>query len=219
MGWPAGSTLAALRRNVRDAGKLIADLDPVAVAVRSLVSHTKDGFFTGLVSTLYALITERVDPDTRRAPGWPRGAARFGEHLRRLAPALRDTGIDITEKRTTAGMMLEIRSKSGDVGDEPSLLDIYQKKREERATSDESPETGEVNFSGLLPTSPTSSPGNGGNPGLSAHPDHVGDVGNVGATYMPESQAAPGFPADHVGDVGKNGTKFIPRSGTRRIII
>jgi hypothetical protein len=110
LGWPAGAALDALRRNARAAGKLIADLDLVAIAVRGLIER-EGGSFIGLVSTLYARINESVDLDTRRAHGWPRGSARFGEHLRRLAPVLRDTGIDITERRMTAGMSIEIRLK------------------------------------------------------------------------------------------------------------
>jgi hypothetical protein len=87
LGWPSGAATATLRRNMHGAAALMTDLDPVAIAVRGLLVN--QGSFEGLVSALHAKLTEITDIDIRRAPGWPKNAARLGEHLRRLAPALR----------------------------------------------------------------------------------------------------------------------------------
>jgi phage/plasmid primase-like uncharacterized protein len=180
--WPVGAALDALRRNAREAGRLISDLDLVAIAIRGLIE--REGIFIGLVSTLYTRINETVDLDTRRSPGWPRGSARFGEHLRRLAPALRDTGIDITERRSKIGMTLGIRLKTEGVGEALSLFKQLGKKEEgEGGAGEESV----VNSEPISPTPPTPKTGNGGNTGVAPHPE---GVGGVGATYTPQTQRA-----------------------------
>ena len=47
LGWPSGAALAALRQNSRGAASALADLDPVALAIRELV---RPGPYTGLIS-------------------------------------------------------------------------------------------------------------------------------------------------------------------------
>lgn len=183
--WPTGAALGALRRNARAAGKLIADLDLVAIAIRGLIE--REGAFAGLVSTLYTRILETVDLDTKRSPGWPRGAARFGEHLRRIAPALRDTGIDITERRSKIGMTIEIRPKPEGVGERRSLFELDGEKREREGDGRGEIETDGVNSGLISPTPPTRKPENDGNVGVCPHPEGVGGVGGVGATYTPQT--------------------------------
>ena len=184
LGWPAGSAIVALRRNAQSAATALADLDAVAVALRSFIEQERS--YTGLVSRLYMLLSESVDVDTRRSPGWPKGPARFGEHLRRLSPALRAAGIDVVERRVTAGMGVEIVPRAADVGDPLSLLLEFEKEGERG-------ESGKGGNKGRTPTSPTwPESNNGGNAGVSADTGHVGNVGNVGGTYIKNGEATPG---------------------------
>jgi putative DNA primase/helicase len=114
LGWPAGSALAAIRRNIRSAASTIADSDPVAIAIRAMLAERSDGRYDGLVSALYARLAAEADPELRRAREWPAGPRRFGEHLRRVAPALRAVGIDIDlPRRRSVGQPVTIADRAG----------------------------------------------------------------------------------------------------------
>ena len=97
-------------RNSSGATAMVVEADPVATAIRELVEH--HGSYSGLVSELYAQLTLAADQETRRSPASPKGAARFGEQLRRVAPALRAMGIGIEETRTRAGVRVVISRNS-----------------------------------------------------------------------------------------------------------
>jgi phage/plasmid primase-like uncharacterized protein len=200
LGWPEGTAIAAVRRNAQTAATALVDLDAVAVVLRRFIEQ--EGAYTGLVSGLYMKLSESVDADTRRSPGWPKGPARFGEHLRRLSPALRAAGIDVVERRVAAGMGIEIVLRASDVGNPLSLLIKFEKE-------EEGEERAKEGNKGRVPTSPTCPESeDGGNAGPLPDIGHVGDVGNVGATYIKNGEAPPGVSANHVGDVGENPLKF-----------
>ena len=109
LGWRHGTALDLLRGNSSGATAMVVEADPVATAIRELVERHD---YAGLVSELYAHLTLAADLETRRTPAWPKGAARFGEQLRRVAPALRAMGIGIEETRTRAGVRVVI-SRNG----------------------------------------------------------------------------------------------------------
>ena len=106
LGWPAGTALDLLHGNSSGATAMVVEADPVATAVRELVE--RHGAYSGLVSELCAQLTLSADQEIRRSPAWPKGAARFGEQLRRVAPALRAMGIGLEETRTRAGVRVVI---------------------------------------------------------------------------------------------------------------
>jgi putative DNA primase/helicase len=149
--WPVGSALDAVRRNVRGATAMMADLDPVAVALRSMVEN--EGGFTGLVSALHARLNGTADIEIRRGPGWPKHPARLGEHLRRIAPALRSNGISIEERRTKNGMKVTIELGVG-VGE---ALPLSQSEKSEGNNDGPRTPRGKVNSGVYDPTSPTHS--------------------------------------------------------------
>lgn len=198
LGWPSGSACDAIRRNRRNATAMMADLDPIALAVRALVETS--GPFSGLVSSFFARINEAADLDIRRSPGWPKHAARLGEHLRRVAPALRATGINVTERRTKRGMEITIESKS--LGEALSLSLVQGGKEGEEAG-------GQINSVGFPPTRPTPEHWNGGTPLFSRPLPGVGGVGGVGGSYTTETLATPGEAPSGVGGVGEIAAEFI----------
>ncbi len=198
LGWPAGSALDALRRNMRSATVMMADLDPVAVTIRSMVE--RENGFTGLVSALHVRLNEIVDVETRRGPGWPKHPARLGEHLRRIAPALRANGIPIDERRTRNGMTVTIGVGVGG----PASLSLNDKKEEDNTISSIS--CGEANSQDDEPASPTS------------FGDHVettqssGDwcgANDVRDTHIAQRARNVSGPATVAGDVGRDSTEDI----------
>jgi hypothetical protein len=106
LGWPEGTGLRLLQSNAVSSTAVVLETDSVASAIRWFVEN--DGPFTGLVSELYRKLCTLVDQESRRAPSWPKDAARFGEHLRRIAPALRQSGINVEERRVQAGMQVAL---------------------------------------------------------------------------------------------------------------
>ena len=59
----------------------------------------RSGEWQGLMSALYATLSEGISIDARRSGDWPGNARWFSDRLRRAGPALRALGIDVQEKR------------------------------------------------------------------------------------------------------------------------
>jgi putative DNA primase/helicase len=210
LGWPAGAALRALRQNMRGAATMLADLDPVAIAVRRLTDDGKLGF-SGLVSMLHARLSDMAEPETKRAPGWPRSAAKLGEHLRRLGPALRAAGIDFAERRTGAGMTVTIAALSADVG---NGLSLFESERGEERGATATDAGRELNGAAGLPTQPACRRENGAVAATSPTGDDVRSVGtcmqNGGAAYTEKAETPRALGPDHVGSVGKNPPARLP---------
>jgi hypothetical protein len=221
LGWFAGSALAALRRNMRGAASMLADLDPVAIVLRQLIEDEPSRRFEGLVSRLYARLNEVADPEMKRAPGWPKGPPKLGEYLRRIAPPLRAVGISVSENRTGAGVKVTIeKAQPEDVGNGLSLSDSGEK----RGCEDTGPAqpTG-VNADPYLPTLPTQAAINGGFPGATPAGGRVGSAGTCRQTgagaYTDKLLAEQEIGSDRVGSVGTSPPEFISLGARRRIVL
>jgi hypothetical protein len=90
MGW---STLDAYMSHADSVSADVLASDPFGQAVLDFV--TERGTWTGTVTELLTAL-ETPEPRPKR---WPNGVSQGGGHVRRLAPALRDRGIDVTEDR------------------------------------------------------------------------------------------------------------------------
>jgi hypothetical protein len=87
IGWPADSILDAYRASRQQAIAEAVAGDPVAVAVRAVTRP-----WTGTAAALLKLIT----PTGRPPKGWPETPRGMSAALRRLAPMLRQVGIEVT---------------------------------------------------------------------------------------------------------------------------
>jgi hypothetical protein len=92
LGWEPGAFMDAYAGNRSAATGLALDDDPVAVAVRELVS--KGGEWSGTSTELLSDLGGLVDEVTRRSRSWPTAANTLSNHLNRIAPALREVGIE-----------------------------------------------------------------------------------------------------------------------------
>jgi disulfide bond formation protein DsbB len=98
LGWAAGRTAETwLGARQQASADLIAS-DPVAQAVLGL-----DLPWSGSAGTLLKVLTARVPDSTARAKGWPTSPRGLSGALRRLAPDLRRSGIEITDTPREAG--------------------------------------------------------------------------------------------------------------------
>jgi hypothetical protein len=90
--WREGAFLRAYARNQSAANDLALEGSPITEAVRSLVCK---GEFEGTASELLKVLTERTDESTSHRKGWPQNGQWLANLLRRLAPNLRKSGIEV----------------------------------------------------------------------------------------------------------------------------
>ena len=95
-GWTADAVLSAIEGNRAAAVTAVLDADPVAGALRDLVVK---GAWTGTATELLAEVNRTAPTEVQRERGWPKDAARLSARIKRVAPALRRAGIDVTHDR------------------------------------------------------------------------------------------------------------------------
>jgi len=97
LGWPEGSFLKAYRENLKTAIGLTVEADPVAVAIQELVETTGD--WSGNATELLAALEDLVTESARRARDWPKAANAVSGSVKRAAPGLRASGVDVKQGR------------------------------------------------------------------------------------------------------------------------
>lgn len=99
--WPEGTFLAAYEGNRRESVEVSLEADPVATAVRDLVTKSED--FEGTSQELLDLLQEKEPETTRRSPSWPKSARGLSSRLKRAAPTLRQAGIEVVHGLRESG--------------------------------------------------------------------------------------------------------------------
>jgi hypothetical protein len=98
LGWPSGAYLAAFNRQSAEAVELALDGDIVARVLGAYLDGC-GGLWSGTAGDLRDALT----PLATNADGWPRNARGLSAALDRLAPQLRDVGVDISRRREGRG--------------------------------------------------------------------------------------------------------------------
>ncbi len=96
LGWEPGAFMEAYAGNRSAATGLALDDDPVVAAVRELVSN--ESTWSGTSTELLTKLTDIVDEEIRRARSWPPAANALSNRMKRIAPALREVGIEYEER-------------------------------------------------------------------------------------------------------------------------
>jgi hypothetical protein len=99
--WPAGTFLRAYRENVARAVDLTIEASVVAQAVQAFMATKTE--WVGTASELLSLLTIMVGEQAARERAWPKQANQLSNKLRRVAPPLRRTGINIAFERQPHG--------------------------------------------------------------------------------------------------------------------
>lgn len=98
-GWPPGRFLAAYRRCIATTYAAVVEADPVAGAL--LAFATASGWCGSAGDLFQVLKCPGGDqPGAARDRGWPKTPHGMGGALRRLAPALRRAGVEVTDLGT-----------------------------------------------------------------------------------------------------------------------
>jgi hypothetical protein len=91
--WPAGAIMTAYRENRKQSNSIALEAATLAPALATFVkSHPN---WTGTVKELLQRLNNCADANTQRQQGWPKTAKALGGELRRLAPNLRQIGIEV----------------------------------------------------------------------------------------------------------------------------
>ena len=91
--WSEDAVLAAIEDNRVDAVATVIEADGVAVAIQAIA---RQGSWEGSATELLAKINGLVAPEVQRERDWPKDGTRLSTRLRRAAPALRRTGVNLT---------------------------------------------------------------------------------------------------------------------------
>ena len=93
LGWRAGDFMAAYTSNQREAVAMAIDADVVAKTVVRFMRE-RDAW-SGEPAELHQALEELASERDRTQRGWPKAPNALSNRLRRLAPVLRESGIDI----------------------------------------------------------------------------------------------------------------------------
>ena len=95
--WPAGTFWSAYCRNRDEAVEGVIEADPVAAAVRALMSTQT--VWTGTASDLLGALAEGADERISKSKTWPDSPRALSGRLRRAATFLRKIGIEVAFKK------------------------------------------------------------------------------------------------------------------------
>jgi hypothetical protein len=91
--WPAGTFWSAYRGNLDEAVEGVIDADPIAAAVRAMMTTRTE--WTGTASDLLGALAEVAGERVTKSKAWPDSPRALGGRSRRAATFLRKIGIDI----------------------------------------------------------------------------------------------------------------------------
>jgi hypothetical protein len=96
-GWKPQAFMQAYARNREQANDLALETEPVAGAVLKLM-ESRDEWISN-ATELWKALGEKVDEEVKYTKAWPAAPHTLTNRLKRLAPALRRTGIEYLEDR------------------------------------------------------------------------------------------------------------------------
>src|SRR5215467_5810347 len=118
--WKKGAFLAAYTGNIQEGVETVLENDQVAAVLRTYMDITPDGF-TGTAADLLKALNGVATEIQQKAKGWPKSPAVLGSRLRRIAPPLRKTGIDVAFERENRQRRITIAPvKAGETPSQPS---------------------------------------------------------------------------------------------------
>jgi hypothetical protein len=110
-GWPEGACLAAYTRNRGEAVEVGLEADPVAGSVRQLAEA--HGSWEGTAGDLRDALEALVPETTRKTKDWPKTAKALTDRFKRIAPALRDVGVEVARgPRAGKGRLWTVTQKT-----------------------------------------------------------------------------------------------------------
>ena len=117
--WPAGAFFSLYDRNRGDAVDTVIDADPAASMLLSLMNSQKE--WRGTATELLKVLSDQAGEGIRRTKAWPANPRALSGRIRRVAPLLRKSNIEVDHIR-------EGRSRT-------RIIRIFRKADKERTTA------------------------------------------------------------------------------------
>ena len=108
--WEPGAFMKAYAGNRAEAVSLTLESDCVAVAIKEFLEHQDS--FEGTATKLLSELEEHVSEKVQKSKAWPQNARAFGNRLTRIAPLMRQTGIEIERGRKSKKRLVRIERKT-----------------------------------------------------------------------------------------------------------
>lgn len=102
LGWEAGEFAAAFAASRKSVDRVAIESLPIGPCIMLLMAERErvgEGEWRGTASALLHELGRFADDDTKRDRDWPKRADRLSNHLRRLAPNLRQVGVRVGRDR------------------------------------------------------------------------------------------------------------------------
>ena len=132
LGWEQGMFMAAYSGNQSAATEAALEADPVAAAVMKWMDQRTKHTLRGTAEDLLERLGNVVSDDIKRSKSWPKAPNALSRRLNRLAPLLREAGIEYSEEEEGhAKKKIKILQKIDNQGEESS---------QDGAPADERPE-------------------------------------------------------------------------------
>lgn len=109
LGWKPGTFMAAYRTNREVANEVAIEASPIAALLLDLL--VREGDFEGTAADLLKMINERADPSAMRKRGWPQTPSHLSGLLKRLAPNLRSSDVEVEWFRGGGKRFIRISSR------------------------------------------------------------------------------------------------------------
>ncbi len=94
LGWEPGEFIEAYEGNRREASEALLENDLVAAAVSRLLATRQDGQWSGTAENLLETLNWQAGDEVKRSKAWPKAPNLLSRHLNRIAPALREAGVE-----------------------------------------------------------------------------------------------------------------------------
>ncbi len=98
--WEPGAFLRAYSDSLSEQNEEALSTLPIVEPLRALLRESESGEWAGIASELLQALTSRVQESVSRRKEWPQSAKALAGQLRRIAPNLRATGIEVTQERS-----------------------------------------------------------------------------------------------------------------------
>jgi len=108
LGWSSMAFIAAYEVNRIEAVEIGLDASLIVAPLRELLDKHEQATWKGPASSLLKQLTEIVGESTSRAREWPTQPNALSNMLKRLSPALRETGIKVEFDKRKQGRMVYI---------------------------------------------------------------------------------------------------------------
>jgi hypothetical protein len=136
LGWDEGAFMDAYTGNRKEATESALDADPVAGAVWALMSDRDE--WSGTAGELWKALGDLVEEEIRHTKDWPGAPNALSGKLKRLAPALREIGIEYGEVRSgTKGTRLKTLTKKEPVKDRQNRQPHEENLQNKRKVADD----------------------------------------------------------------------------------